>query len=77
MHAEDANGGDNGQSKSPVSGSHSPSAPSATTQVSPPTLTTHGAAINCGRGKPYSTCIPSRSKTLNRGSIYNRSSRSP
>ncbi|KAJ4710611.1 hypothetical protein OWV82_016775 [Melia azedarach] len=72
-HQKNANGGDNGQSKSGVSGSHSPSGPSATTQLSPPTLTTHRAVENCGRSKVNRNCLPSS----NPGSAYNRSSRSP
>ncbi|KAJ4710612.1 hypothetical protein OWV82_016776 [Melia azedarach] len=64
---KDANGGENGQSKSGVRGSHSPSAPSATTQSSPHSDTYKSSrsisysslsAVNCDRAKAlFRSCI--------------------
>lgn len=82
LHAEDANGGENGQSKSGVRGSHSPSAPSKTTQSSPHSDTSKDFAsavtavrdkpvVDCGRGMSYSSCMPG---TPGRGGAPNKKS---
>ncbi|KAK8567411.1 hypothetical protein V6N13_105380 [Hibiscus sabdariffa] len=78
----------NGQSKAGVWGSHSKSAPSwegrnpppasSTGKVTSGVLTANRAAADCGRGKPYSACIPkaySYERNCSTGT-YNRCSRS-